>query len=259
MSRASPLAREATLTSGTAAALAAVLAWGGPPGPDLAAHIYQRAIYVHQGFTLWNNFWYAGRYSFITYSVIYYPVAAVLGIKLLAVASVATAAFAFAVVLGREWGATARWSNWAFAVVWSGIVVSGAFPFALGSALALLAILALQTGSRWKFGVLALLTAAASPLSFLLLALVLAGIGVGRWREGRTLLVPAAIIVAMGGTEVVLLRLFADGGRYPFSWQELLAVCVFCVLGAALTWRVERARPLRWLFIVYLGACLASF
>ena len=99
----------------------------------------------------------------------------------------------------------------------------------------------------------------ASPLAFLLLALVLAGIGVGRWREGRKLLVPAAIIVAMGGTEAVLWRLFADGGRYPFSWEELLAACVFCLLGAALTWRVEGARPLRWLFVVYLGACLAAF
>ena len=29
-------------------------------------------------------------------------------------------------------------------------------------------------------------------------------------------------------------------GRYPFSWQDLLAACVFCLLGLALTWRVER-------------------
>ena len=63
----------------------------------------------------------------------------------------------------------------------------------------------------------------------------------------------------MGGTEAVLWRLFPDGGRYPFSWQELLAACTFCLLGAALTWRVEGARVLRWLFIIYLGACLAAF
>jgi hypothetical protein len=257
--RSSTVAREAVLCAAAAAVLASLLVWLGPPGADFAAHAYQRSAFLQNGFAFWNNFWYAGRYSFITYSLIYYPLAAVLGIKLLAVVTVATAALAFAVVLRREWGPTARWSSWTFAVVWAGVVLSGAFPFALGAALALLAIWALQTGSRWKFGVLAALTAGASPLAFLLFSFVLAGIGVARWREARRLAVPAAIILAMGGTEAVLWRLFADGGRYPFSWQELLAACVFCVLGAALTWGVEPARPLRWLFIVYLGACLTAF
>ena len=257
--RNSTVAREAVLCAAAAAILASLLVWLGPPGADFAAHAYQRSAFLQNGFAFWNNFWYAGRYSFITYSLIYYPLAAVLGIKLLAVVTVATAALAFAVVLGREWGPTARWSSWTFAVVWAGVVLSGAFPFALGAALALLAIWALQTGSRWKFGALAALTAGASPLAFLLFSFVLAGIGVARWREARKLVVPAAIILAMGGTEAILWRLFADGGRYPFSWQELLAVCVFCVLGAALTWGVEPARPLRWLFIVYLGACLTAF
>ena len=232
--RTTPLAREAVLCAAAAAFLASLLVWLGPPGADFAAHAYQRTAFLQHGFALWNNFWYAGRYSFITYSVIYYPLAALVGIKPLAVATVAIAALAFTVVLRHEWGAAARWSSWTFAVVWSCIVVSGAFPFALGAALALLAIWALQTGSRWKFGALAALTLAASPLAFLLLSLVLTGIGVAHWREGRKFLVPAAIIVAMGATEAVLWRLFADGGRYPFSWQELLAVCVFCILGAAL-------------------------
>jgi hypothetical protein len=257
--RTTPLAREAVLCAAAAAFLASLLVWLGPPGADFAAHAYQRTAFLQHGFALWNNFWYAGRYSFITYSVIYYPLAALIGIKLLAVVTVAIAALAFTVVLRHEWGPAARWSTWTFAVFWSCVVVSGAFPFALGAALALLAIWALQTGSRWRFGALAALTLAASPLAFLLLSLVLTGIGMARWREGRKFLVPAAIIVMIGATEAVLWRLFADGGRYPFSWQELLAVCVFCILGAALTWRVDGARPLRWLFIVYLGACLAAF
>src|SRR5436853_5325273 len=158
MSRASPLAREAALSAGAAAAFAAVLAWAGPPGTDLAAHFYQRTLFLQHGFTLWNNFWYAGRYSFITYSILYYPLAAFLGIRLLAVATIALAALAFAVVLGREWGPTARWSSRSFAVVWAGIVLSAAFPFALGMATALLAIWALQTHARWRAVALAVLT-----------------------------------------------------------------------------------------------------
>ena len=132
MYRAGALAREAVVSAFAAASLAALLAWYGPPGSDFAAHAYQRAVFLQHGFSLWNNFWYAGRYSFVTYSLLYYPLAGWFGIRLLAVATIATAALAFAVVLGREWGPTARWSSRTFAGVWAGIVLSAAFPFALG-------------------------------------------------------------------------------------------------------------------------------
>jgi hypothetical protein len=251
--------REAALCAATAAFLAALLVWLGPPGADFAAHAYQRSAFLQHGFALWNNFWYAGRYSFITYSLTYYPLAALLGIKLLAVVTVAAAAFAFAVVLSREWGTTARWSSVTFAVVWSGIVLSAAFPFVLGIALALLALLALQSGRRWWFGALAALTIASSPLAFLLLTVVLVGVGLARWHDRRKFVVPAAVITSMLLVEAALWRLFPDNGRYPFSWQELLAVAVFCILGAALTWRVDGASVLRALFLVYLAGCLVVF
>jgi hypothetical protein len=261
-SRAEPrahVAREAVLAASAAAAVAATLAWLGPPGSDLAAHAYQRTLFLEHGFTFWNNFWYAGRYSFVTYSLLYYPLAALLGIRLLAVATIALAALAFAVVIGREWGATARWSSRTFAVVWAGIVLSAAFPFALGIALALLAIWALQADARWRFALLAVLTLAASPVAFLLLVVVLAGVALARrpslWRNW----LPAATIVGAGAVELVLWRLFPGGGVYPFSLAELGAGLVFCGLGLACTWRVESARTLRFVFGVYLGACVAVY
>ena len=179
--------REAFVAAGVAAALAAVLAWFGPPGSDFAAHLYQSGVFHDHGFAVWNNFWYAGRYSFVTYSILYYPLAALLGIKLLAVASVATAALAFGVVAAREWGPAARWSIRSFAVVWAGTVLSGAFPFALGAALALLALWALQTGRRGRFVVLTALVLATSPVAFVLLAVILAGIGLSRAPRGAEL------------------------------------------------------------------------
>ena len=256
---ATPLRREALFAAAAAAALAAALLWLGPPGADLAEHAYQRTLFLNHGFALWNNFWYAGRYSFVTYSVLYYPLAALLGIKLLAVATIATAALAFAVVVVREWGPSARWSSRTFAVVWAGVVFSAAFPFALGAALGLLALWALQARKLWRFGLLAVLTLAASPVAFLLLTLLLAGLGIGLWQDRRSLTAPALTILGVGAVEVVLWRAFPGAGVFPFSWEELAAALTFCVLGAALSWRVERARTLRWIFVVYLLACLAAF
>src|ERR671936_3223206 len=116
--------REALLAAGAAFVLASVLLWAGPPGNDIAAHVYQRTLFLKHGFVLWNNFWYAGRYSFVTYSVLYYPLSALLGIGVLGLASVTAAALAFAVVVGREWGPTARWSSRTFEVAWAGTALS---------------------------------------------------------------------------------------------------------------------------------------
>jgi hypothetical protein len=258
LTNASPLAREATLSAAAAAVCAALLAWLGPTGADEATHAYQRALFIDHGFTLWNNFWYAGRYSFVTYSVLYYPLAGLLGIRLLAVAAVATAALAFAVVIGREWGPAVRWSSRTFAVVWAGTILSAAFPFALGAALALLAIWALQAGNRGRFALFAALTLAASPVAFLLLCLLLAGVGIARWHDRSVLIAPALVLAAFGALEAFLWRLF-PGGRFPFSPEELAAVSTFCILGAALTWRVDRASALRWVFVLYLAACLVAY
>jgi hypothetical protein len=254
-----PLFREAVLSAAAAGCVAAALAWLGPPGTDFAAHAYQRTLFLEHGFTLWNNFWYAGRYSFITYSIVYYPLAALLGIRLLAVATVALAALAFAVVLWREWGPTTRWSSRTFAVVWAGIVLSAAFPFALGVAFALLALWALQAGARWRAVAFAALTLAASPLSFLLLVVVLVGVALARRDALRRNGVPLAGVCLAALIEIALWRMFPGGGRFPFSTAEFAAGLVFCVVCLTLTWRVESARVLRFFFAVYLVAVIGVY
>lgn len=254
-----PVAGEALLAAILAACLAALLAWFGPPGSDLAAHVYQSNLFDEHGFRLWNNFWYEGRYSFVTYSLLYYPVAALLGIKLLAVASIAAAALAFSVVVAREWGPASRWSNRSFAVVWAGIVLSGAFPFALGIALGLLALWSLQSGRRGRFVALTLLTVLASPLAFVLLVVVLAAIAIARAPAREQVVLPAVTVAAVGMFELALFRLFPGGGRYPFSPAEAAAAVVFCVFGISLTWRVPSARVLRWIYVLYLPLCLAAY
>ncbi len=258
------LTREVFVATSLAGTIAALFVWVGPPGGDFAAHAYQRALFIEHGFCLWNNYWYSGRYSFITYSVLYYPLTAVLGIRLLAAVSVAAAAFAFAVVVGRQWGPVARWSSRSFAVLWAGAVLTAAFPFILGIAFALFAVWALQVGARWWFAVFVVLALAASPNAFVLLGVVVVGIGLAHIEEEwphkwRRLLLPAVILAACALTELLIMRVFPGEGHLPFSWVDFLPVCAFCIAGALLTWRVKEARLLRWVFLVYLAACIAMF
>jgi hypothetical protein len=238
-----------------AAAGAGALVWLGPPGADLAAHVYQRAMFIQHGFALWSNYWYAGHYSYVTYSFLYYPVAALVGIKLLAVGTAALAAAAFALLVRSEWPTAGPWPARAFAVVAALSVLSGAYPYALGLAIGLLALRTARADAR-LFALLLALTFAASPLAFGLVALILAAAALSsRPRIG----VRGATVIALAGLGAVLWRLFPDGGRFPFSPAELGASLAFCALGAAFTWHVPAAKLLRSFFVVYGAACLTFF
>jgi hypothetical protein len=252
------LTREAVLCTAFAAAAASLLAWLAPPGGDLAAHEYQRSLFLVHGFTLWDNFWYAGRYAFVSYSVLYYPLAALVGIHVLAVLTVAVSATAFALLLEREWGRSARWAGRSFALVWPGTILAGELPFTLGVACALLCLLALQAGRRWTGAAFIVLTLAASPVAFVLLAVVLAGMAPRRRPALRGARLPALVMLAAAGAELVVLHLFPSG-TLEFPGVEALEATAFCVGLLVLTWRLERAQRLRGVLLVYLLAVVAAY
>src|SRR5207253_10602035 len=120
---------QAAINAALAGLLASVVAWLGPPGTDLAAHVYQLDLFAKHGFELWTNYWYAGRYTFVGYSLIYYSLASFVGIKLLAVLSAATATAAFTLLVRETWDEQTEWATRLFAVVTAASVVTAAFPY----------------------------------------------------------------------------------------------------------------------------------
>ena len=237
--------------------VASAIAWLGPPGTDLAAHVYQRDLFLHDGFLLWNNFWYAGRYTFVTYSLIYYPLAAAVGIHLLGVLSAAIAAAFFGLLVEREFGPAGRWAAWTFATVTGISLLGAAFPYQLGLACALAALLAIQRRRLAWFAVLVVLTFTASPLAFALLVVVLGAVALSR--SGTDIGRPAVVVGVTAVLGLALWRVFPGGGWFPFSALGLGAVLAFCATGFALTWRVVDARVLRYVFATYGAACVVFY
>jgi hypothetical protein len=248
---------QAAVNAALAGSLASIVAWLGPPGTDLAAHVYQLDVFLKHGFELWTNYWYAGRYTFVGYSLIYYPLAALVGIKLLAVLSAATATAAFTLIVRETWGEQTVWATRLFAVVTAASVVTAAFPYGLGLAFSLAALLALVRSRIVWFAVFVALTLAASPLAFLFLLVFLCAVGGARL--GHTGTKPAIVVAVTCIAAALTWRLFPDPGRFPFPSTELLAALTFCGIGLGLTWRVERARILRALFGVYAVLCLVAY
>ena len=251
--------RERALLAGLATVLAAVLVYVGPPGTDFAEHAFQERLYAAHGLSPWNNLWYSGRYSFVTYSLLYYPLAGLVGIRALAVACAAVGVLAFDVLAVRRWGEPARRASLGMTLVLPSFVLTGAFPFLLGLVLGLLALVA-ATSRRWPaFAVLCVLVAAASPLAFGLLGVVFLGLAIGdRW-DRAALGSGLPVLGAVGTGLMVTARMFATQSHDPFPLRAYVAVMGCCAGLAALTWRVRDARPLHVGALAYAVACTAAF
>jgi hypothetical protein len=246
--------------AGTLAVLLLTLA---PPTGDAPSHLFQTWLYRHGGFQLWNNLWYAGRYEFVSYSVLYYPLAAHTGeLPVLAVAAVVLAA-SFAAVSVREWGRAARGPAVAFACTTPFVlIVSGSYPFTAGAACAMVALLALQRRRRGLFAAAVVATLGFSPLAFAVLLALLAGLLLGHPEPiaaARRQWMALGVVVVALLAGVLLQRAFPSGGIYPYNATDALVVVLFSLAGLYVTGRSPRARSLRMLFIAYLVLNLVAF
>ena len=181
--------REALLAAALAVASVELLRVLVPVGVDTAAQLYQTLRWLHGGFQFWDNYWYDGRYSFVDYSLLYYPLAAFIGQTAAVLGTLAASGYLFARLVAGRFGVSSPWPVRAFAVTAAiGVWISGEYPFALGMALGLLA-LSLHRHRRVPLAVLAALGALlASPLAFLLLLLCYVGIALGAGSGLRRLL-----------------------------------------------------------------------
>jgi hypothetical protein len=256
--RALSVSEPLALAAGAAALTALVVALA-PPGTDFAAHAYQSSLFARHGFDLWDNSWYAGRYAFVTYSLLYYPLVAVFGIALVAIAGQAVAVGAFAALVRDEFGPQGRWAARTFALVWPAFVLTAAFPSALGMMFVLVALRALQRGRTKRACATCALTLAASPLAFLFLTVLLVAIAVGKRVSGRRLLYPGLTVLALGACEGLLWKVFPSRGRSQFAFGAMVSVLAFCAVVVFLTWGIERARVLLCLFVVYGAATVLAY
>lgn len=248
--------REVALCGAISAGLSALIVWGAPRGGDLAAHLYRTAL-VRHGILVWDNLWYAGQYPLSSYSLLYYPVAAVVGNAALGVAGVVTAAGFFASIAHGEWKRVGRWPARSFAVLLVGQVFTAAYPYDVGLATLLAAVWALQRRRVWLAAVATLLTVGFSPLAFLFLGLALFALFLRRRRLSRqTVLIAAAFALAAGLEFAVLLLLPSPGIFYPYGTWKLLAGIGVAGLGVALSLRGRGGWPLASIFLVWAAASL---
>jgi hypothetical protein len=230
-----------------------------PRGGDLAAHLYRTSLVQH-GILVWDNLWFAGQYPLSSYSLLYYPLATLVGNTALAIGGVMLAAAIFASIALREWKSVGRWPARVFAVLLAGQAFTAAYPYDLGLAALLATIWALQRRRTWIAVCCTPATLGFSPLAFLFLALALLALFLQRRRVDRqALAVGAAVAIAAALQLALLVELPTPGLVYPYGVWRLLAGFAVAGLGIALSLRGRGGRLLAAIFAVWAGASVVVY
>ena len=220
-----------------------------PASTDLAAQTFRADLWDAHGWVLWNDAWYSG-HLVPGYSLIYPPLGALLGPRLVGVLAALGSALAFAALLrslrpGRAADVAARW----FALGAGALSYTGRITFLLGLALGLLALLALQRAP--VAALLAALAALASPVAGLFTGVAGAALLLGgRVREGL------ALALGAGVATLALVLAFPVGGIQPFGLSSFWWVAAAC--GIAIVLIPPQMRTLRIGMAVY-GVLLLAF
>jgi hypothetical protein len=270
---------------------AAMLAWN-PQVGDLAAQVFRTELFQRAGMAIWNGSWYGGHYT-LTYSVLFPPLAALLGPQLVGSISIVTSAYLFDRLVRDRWGEAARWATLWFAAGVVTLLADGQLTFALGVAFGLASLRALQTGR----GTLALIAAAACALSSPVAAVFLAGILIAAWgstidwnglfrgwrglvgpenggaaparrppqgRDGpRGQALPSNGRLALGTASIALAltlipnAVFPSDGQFPFAFSSFIAIPLWCGSALYVTRELRgEERQLRWAIAAYLLASI---
>lgn len=222
-----------------------------PPSVDLAAQLFRVELFSAHGFLTWNNYWYGGHYV-LGYSLLFPPLGAALGAAVTGGLAAVLATVMFGLLVARHYESGARLATLWFGAGTITMLLSGRLTFALGVAIGLSALVALDRDRLLLALSLAVATSFASPVAGFFLALIGAAIFLdGSRRRG------AALAACAAGPIGLMALVFPVRGLEPFVLSSLagtLAVTLLVFLTLP-----ERERLLRRATLLYGGAVLCVF
>lgn len=186
-----------------------------PPSVDLAAQLFRSELFASHGFLAWNNYWYGGHYL-LGYSLLFPPLGAAVGPTVVGGVAAVAATGLFGLLALRHYGSRARLATLWFGAGMIAMLLSGRLTFALGVAIGLMALVALDRWRRLVVVPLATATSFASPVAGFFLMLIGATLVVsGDRARGAILALSAAVPIG------AMALAFPTTGPEPFVLSAL--------------------------------------
>lgn len=230
--------------------IGAYVRWA-PLVPDLAAQVARADVIRDHGPAVWWTGWYGG-ISTPTYSVLAPSSMAVFGVRTMAAASVLVGCAACPRLLLRG-SVRPRAGMVAYSAMSVADVLDGRVTFAIGAAIAMWALVALQSDRAMIATAASVLSFLASPLAGLFLGMVsLATAMTSRERRTTAWWCTATLLVA-GVTSQIM---FPGSGTMPYHWSDPIPAILACVV-VILLCRQPVVRTASILTIVAMVGCFA--
>jgi hypothetical protein len=237
--------------------LALVMLIWSPPVGDLAAQVFRTELFQRAGLAIWNGSWYGGHYT-LTYSLLFPPLAALLGPQVVGMFAVIASSYFFDRLVRDRWGVEARWATLWFAAGVVTLLADGQLTFALGVAFGLAALRCLQLERTAPALLAAGACPLASPVSGAFLAAVLLVGAVERGHRPRRLALGAGALALL--ITVIPNVAFPEAGHFPFVFSSYVAIPLWCAGALVLTQGVRtEERQLRRVLVGYLLASTMIF
>lgn len=230
-----------------------------PPSLDLAAHLLRAKLFSAEGFGLWNNWWYGG-HNVTGYSVLFPPVAALITPQVAAAIAAVGSAALFEMLLRDHFGEDAWLGALWFGAATALDLYTGRLTFAFGLLPGIASALALQRGRPWLASLLAVLTALASPVAALFVALAGGADAVGKYLAKRRISVTlpgVGVAVAALAPVLALAVMFPEGGSEPFTFATLWPILLISAF--AFVALPANQPTLRAGIVLYIAGCILSY
>ncbi len=234
-----------------AAALAALWLLLAPPTPDLAAQVFRATLYRSEGFSVWDSSWYGG-HNLPGYSLLFPPLAALIGPRLLGAIAITASAVLFERLMSAHFPQrAARWATVWFAFAALGDLMIGRITFALGVTFGLACLLALDRRRSALAVIAAVACAAASPVAGAFVVLAAVSLTLAERSRGA-----AAVGAAAATTVLVMAFGFPEGGMQPYPLRSTIIPVAATIAIALLAGPQRRALQIgAWL---YAPACILA-
>jgi hypothetical protein len=228
-----------------------------PETADMAAHTYRTWLWDEVGFATWNAQWYGGHHM-AGYSLLYPPLAALAGTRLVGVVAGVAAVGLFAVLARRRapTPAAGALAAWLFLGGVMSNVVIGRMPFTLGIALAVGAW-ACTRRSLPAAALLSLASVFASPVAgvFLTVAAVATLAGDFDSPAKRRIALCLGAPAVIGG--LAMYALFPEGGADHFTATAFWPMLLICLGALALV--DPSRRTALWASALYVAILVGAF
>jgi hypothetical protein len=244
-----------------AALVAVLMAAGGVPGWDDAAHIYKVFLLRNGQSVFWDDFWYGGGYGAIDYGFVFYWLAQYVPAKVIVVIAAGALAPLYYIYQRSMWHIDDVWPAWAFAGIMSVYLAHGQDPFVFALALTMGGLAALARGRPLLAAVPAAVAVFANPMAFVVCAPLMVADVLGRPQCRRRYLWFFAALAPFVLVRLLMGWAFSEPGDYLNETSQLMLYLGFALAGLALA-GVNAAHPRRpfvILFLTYSAICVLSF